>query len=58
MIKIKSVGMFRVQNRVIRTQFSTFPAPVVPRPGKIVVKTWPNYFSTLLTRKIWVSFGR
>jgi len=40
--------MFRVQNRVIRTRFSTLPAPVVPGPGK-VVKIRPKHFSTILT---------
>jgi len=34
MIKIKSVGMFWVENRVIRAQFSTFPTPMVPWPRK------------------------
>ena len=44
----KSVGMFRMQNRVFQAQFSTFPAAVVPGPGKLV-KIQPKYFSTVLT---------
>jgi len=40
--------MFQVQNRVFRARFSTFPAPLVLRP-EIVVKTWQNYFSIVLT---------
>jgi len=43
----KSVGMFWVQNRVFRAQFSTFPATVVPGPAK-VAKIRPKHFSTLL----------
>jgi len=44
----KSVGMFRVQNRVLRAQFSTLPAAVVPGLGK-VVKIRLKQFSTVLT---------
>jgi len=43
----KSVGMFRVQNRVIWARFSTLPAPVVLELEK-VVKIWPKHFSTVL----------
>jgi len=45
---IKSVGMFRVQNRVIRAWFSTSPAPVVCGPEK-VIKSRPKHFSSILT---------
>jgi len=44
----KSVGMFQVQNRVIRARFSTLPASVVPGPQKLV-KIWPKHFSIVLT---------
>jgi len=62
-IKIKSVGIFRVENRVIQARFSTFPPSVVPRPEK-VVKTWLNIFQsygreTIETRPqtVWTCFG-
>jgi len=44
----KSVGMFRVRNRVFQTRFSALPAGVVPGLRK-VVKIGPKHFSTGLT---------
>jgi len=55
--------MFRMQNRVSRARFSTFPTVVVPGPGK-VVKIPSKHFSTVLsendmncTTNYWVCFG-
>jgi len=39
----KTVGMFWVQNQVIRVRFSTLPSPVVFGPEK-VGKIWPKQF--------------
>jgi len=39
--------MFRLQNRVIRDQFSTLAALVVPKPEK-VVKIQPKHFLVVL----------
>jgi len=41
-----NVGIFQVENRVIRARFSTFPALVVPRPVK-VIKIWQKHFSKM-----------
>jgi len=57
-----SVGMFWVQNRVIRARFSTLRAPMVPGPGKDV-KSRLKHFSTVVTENhknctqtVWVCF--
>ena len=45
---LNRVGIFRVQNQVIRAQFSILPAMMVFRLGK-VVKIRPKHFSFVLT---------
>jgi len=45
---VNCVGIFQVQNQVMRARFSTLPPLVVFGLGK-VIQIWPKYFSAVLT---------